>query len=336
MADQTLWGIHAGRTGDADALFRNKGVIALGWTRIPDLRTLAPTRDEFKRVYTELYPETKPGGIAPSAGQMFRFVHEMKKGDLVAYPSKRERRIHIGRVDGEYVYDQEGTPGYPHRRSVTWLKAVPRTYFSQGALYEIGSALSLFQIRNYVEEYLVAIDAKAPAAAPVAEDETVQVVAHEIEENTRDFILKSLAQHLKGHPFAGFVAHLLNLMGYRTRVSEEGPDGGIDIIAHKDELGFEPPFIKVQVKSSEGNIGDPAVSSLYGKVSHGEYGLFVTLGAFTTQAQNFARSKSNLRLIDGEELVDLIFRYYERFDSRYRALLPLKQVWVPERPEDAD
>jgi len=164
----------------------------------------------------------------------------------------------------------------------------------------------------------------------------VQVVANEIEENTRDFILKSLAQHLKGHPFADFVGHLLNLMGYRTRVSEEGPDGGIDIIAHKDELGFEPPFIKVQVKSSESNIGDPAVSSLYGKVSHGEYGLFVTLGAFTTQAKNFARSKSNLRLIDGEELVDLIFRYYERFDSRYRALLPLKRVWVPQQPEDAD
>jgi predicted Mrr-cat superfamily restriction endonuclease len=33
--------------------------------------------------------------------------------------------------------------------------------------------------------------------------------------------------------------------------------GGIDIVAHKDELGFEPPIIKVQVKSSEGSIGDP-------------------------------------------------------------------------------
>lgn len=40
-------------------------------------------------------------------------------------------------------------------------------------------------------------------------------------------------------------------MEYRTRVSPEGPDGGVDIIAHKDELGFEPPIIKVQVKSTE-------------------------------------------------------------------------------------
>jgi restriction system protein len=336
MVDQTLWGIHGGRTGDADALFRKRGVIALGWSRIPDLRGLAPTRDEFKRIYVEHYPETTPGGIAPSAGQLFRFVHEMKPGDLVAYASKRERQIHVGRVTGDYFFDENDSPGYPHRRPVTWIKAFPRSFFSQGALYEIGAALSFFQIRNYVDEYLVAIEAKAPAATPVSEDETVQLVANEIEESTRDFVLKSLAQHLKGHPFAHFIAHLLILMGYRTRVSDEGPDGGIDIIAHRDELGFEPPFIKVQVKSSEGNIGDPAVSSLYGKVAHGEYGLFVTLGAFTSQARNFARSKSNLRLIDGEELVDLIFRYYERFESRYRALLPLQRVWVPQRPEDTE
>jgi restriction system protein len=78
---------------------------------------------------------------------------------------------------------------------------------------------------------------------------------------------------LKGHPFADFIAHLLNTMGYRTRVSPEGPDGGIDIVAHKDELGFEPPIIKVQVKSSEGSIGDPAVPALYGKVGNSEFGL---------------------------------------------------------------
>ena len=70
-------------------------------------------------------------------------------------------------------------------------------------------------------------------------------------------------------------------MGYRTRVSPEGPDGGIDIVAHKDELGFEPPIIKVQVKSTEGSIGDPMVSALYGKVGAGEFGLMVALGTFT-------------------------------------------------------
>ena len=166
-------------------------------------------------------------------------------------------------------------------------------------------------------------------APPVASDETVALVAEDIEQTARDFILKRLAQELKGHPLAEFVAHLLNAMGYQTRISPEGPDGGIDIIAHKDELGFEPPIIKVQVKSTEGSVGDPVVSALYGKVEASEFGLLVTLGSVTNQARTFARSKSNLRLIDGEEFVDLVLQHYDQFDAKYKGLLPLRRVFVP-------
>jgi len=168
----------------------------------------------------------------------------------------------------------------------------------------------------------------------VTEDDTVALVAEDIEETARDFVLRRLAQELKGHPFAEFVAHLLGAMGYRTRLSREGPDGGIDIIAHKDELGFEPPIIKVQVKSGEGSIGDPVVSALYGKVTAGDYGLLVTPGTFPPPARTFARSKSNLRLVDGDELVALTLQHYEQFDSPYKGLLPLKRVYVPEPLEE--
>ena len=98
----------------------------------------------------------------------------------------------------------------------------------------------------------------------------------------------------------------------------------------KDELGFEPPIIKVQVKSTEGSIGNPVVSALYGKVESREHGLIVTLGTFTPPAKSFAKSKSNLRLIDGDELVKLVFEHYEQFDARYKGLLPLRRVYVPE------
>jgi len=331
----TLWGIHAGKTGDADTLFLKKNVIAIGWHHIGDLAKLQPDRDAFKAAVAKAYPDKKPGAIPNNAGQLFRFVHEMKTGDLVAYPSKRDRQIHLGRVEGEYRFDAKLEPGYPNLRPVRWLKSVSRTSFSQGALYEIGSAMSLFQIKNYAEEFRAALEGKT-ASPPVDQDESVAVVAEEIEQTTRDFILKRLAQELKGHPLAKFVGHLLGTMGYRTRVSPEGPDGGVDIVAHKDELGFEPPIIKVQVKSTEGNIGDPTVSALYGKVGQGEFGLLVTLGGFTNQARNFAKAKSNFRLIDGNELVDLILQHYDQFDSRYKGLFPLKRVYVPEAIDGGD
>ena len=297
MNNTTIWGIHAGKTGDADTLFRNKNCIAVGWAKMGDLSVLEPDRDAFKARVAEVYPEKKPGAIPNNAGQLLRFVHEMKLGDLVVYPSKSDRHVHLGRVEGGYHYDPKTEPGYPNVRTVKWLRAVPRTRFSQGAFFEIGSAMSLFLVKTNAEEFLAALEGKNAPVTLVEQDQSVAAVAEDIEETTRDFVLKRLAQELKGHPFADFVAHLLNTMGYRTRVSSAGPDGGIDIVAHRDELGFEPPIIKVQVKSSEGSIGDPAVSSLYGKVGTNEFGLLVTLGTFTTQAAHFAKSKSNLRLI---------------------------------------
>lgn len=327
-ADCKIWGIHAGPHGEAHPLFVQKNVIALGWAHLGDLSKLRADRDSFKAKLAA-DSKTKESAIPNTAGQLFRFVHEMKPGDLVVYPAKLDREVHIGRIEGSYKFAPNAGEHYPNQREVKWLRTLPRTHFTQGALYEIGSALSLFQVRNYADEFRTALEGKS-APPLVTKDETVAIVAGEIEDTTRDFILKRLAQELKGHPFADFVAHLLGTMGYRTRISPEGPDGGVDIVAHKDELGFEPPIIKVQVKSTEGSIGDPVVSALYGKVGSGEFGLLVTLGTFTPPARTFAKSKTNLRLLDGEELVELILLHYGDFDSRYKGLIPLKRVFVPE------
>jgi restriction system protein len=327
--DKTLWGIHAGRIGEADNLFLEKNVIAIGWHELGDITSISGNREALKNKIAETYPKAKPGAIPVHAGQIFRFVNEMQIGDLAIYPSKIDRKIHIGRVTSAHRFDSALNPGYPNVRDVEWMGEFPRTRFSQGALYEIGSALTLFQVKNYADEFLAALAGEAPTFAD-SDEETAAIVAEEIEATTRDYVLKRLAREAKGYPLEHFVAHLLEAMGYKTRVTPVGTDAGVDIIAHKDDLGFEPPIIKVQVKSTEGNVGDPIVSALYGKVDNEEFGLLVTLGTFTNQAKNFARNKSNLRLIDGGELVDLIFEYYEHFDSKYKGLLPLKQVYVPE------
>jgi len=274
------------------------------------------------------FPSVKQGAIPVYAGVVFRFLHEMKKGDLVVVPAKRDRQIYIGKIVGDYEYVPGDAAGHVNQRKVEWLKHLPRTAFSQGALYEIGSAVTLFAIRNYADEFRAAL-AGQTIAPPVNEDETVVAVTEDIEETTRDFILKQLAQELKGHPLAHFVAHVLQGMGFRTRVAPEGPDGGIDIVAHKDALGFEPPIIKVQVKSTEGSVGEPILKQLKGNLTGDEKGLLVTLGTFTNQAISFARTVPNIRLIDGVQLVDLVLEHYDQFDSRYRAAIPLKRVYVP-------
>lgn len=147
MADKAIWGIHAGASGDAKALF-TKGYAGIGWEEAGDLSAIPGTRDAFKQRYAEVYPDAKPQSVATSAGVLFRFVHEMKPGDIVVWRSKTDNIIHIGTVTGGYRYDPALCAPFPNQRAVQWGKAAPITQFSQGALYELGSALSLFQLRN--------------------------------------------------------------------------------------------------------------------------------------------------------------------------------------------
>ena len=64
--------------------------------------------------------------------------------------------------------------------------------------------------------------------------------------------------------------------------------------------------------------------------------MFITLGTFSKQATAFAKTKSNLRLVNGSELVELILRHYEALDAKYKGLLPLKRVYIPQLVEDED
>lgn len=102
-----------------------------------------------------------------------------------------------------------------------------------------------------------------------------------------------------------------------------------------DPLGLEPPIIKVQCKSTEGQVGSPDVSGLLGTLGSTELGLVVTLGRFSADAKNLGRDRTNLRLIDGDELVDLILEHYESFSPEYKRKLPMRRVFVPDRADSS-
>jgi restriction system protein len=326
-----VWGIH---TKD-DNLFLHNDVIAIGWKRIGNLSEINASRDAFKEKYENTYPEAKKGSITTGAGMLYRFIYEVQIGDYIVYPSKIDRQINIGMVEGEYTYVDDAVE-YVQQRKVKWLKHLPRTAFSQGALYEIGSAMSFFTVKNYADEYMAALDKnfkKTTVSTDDGEDESVATTAEEIVETTKDFILKELSKNLKGYELEVFVADLLTSMGYRTSISAHGGDSGIDITAYKDEL---PPRILVQVKSQDGDIKETTIQSLKGAMREGDYGLFVTLSNYTKNAQKYLENTPIIRGINGTELVDLILKYYELLSEKYRKMIPLKMVYIPVAKEDMD
>lgn len=322
MEEKKIWGIH---TMD-DFLFLNKSVIAIGWKSMGDLGTIAPEREAFKKKYVEVHPDVKPQSVSNGAGMLFRFVHEMKQGDYVVFPSKFNRQINIGVIESDYIYAPTEAE-YVQTRKVKWLKHLPRTAFSQGALYEVGSALSLFMVKNYADEYLAALENTSKKVEIAADDvEVVEKTTEDIIESTKDYILKELSKNLKGYDLEDFVADLLHAMGYRATVSAHGGDSGVDITAYKDEL---PPRILVQVKSSDSSISESTIQSLKGAMREGDYGLFITLSNYTKNAKNYLNNTPIIRGIDGTELVELILKYYDGLSDKYKQIIPLQKVYIP-------
>lgn len=324
MEEKRVWGIHTMN----DNLFLSDSVIAIGWREMGNLKQIESVRDIFKAHYAKVYPNAKKGSIANGAGMLYRFAYEVQPGDYIVFPSKIDRQINIGIVEGDYTYNPDAIE-YVQQRRVKWLKHLPRTAFSQGALYEVGSAMSFFMIKNYADEYLTSLDKnfkQTIVSTEGTEDESVAATADGVIETTKDFILKELSKNFKGYDLEEFVSDLLRAMGYRTSVSTHGGDSGIDITAYKDEL---PPRILVQVKSQDGDIKETTIQSLKGAMREGDYGLFVTLSNYTKNAQKYLSSVPIIRGINGTELVDMILKYYDQLSDKYRKMIPLKMVYIP-------
>ena len=327
----TIWGIHLEFAPHEDPI--KGGFIAIGWDDLGDLSRIAPNRDAFKATFAKTFPDDKAGAIPVKAGINFRFCNEMEIGDLVIYPSKADRIVHVGRIISNYEFNN--SKNYSHRRQIKWLYKKPRAEFSQPALNEIGSAITLFKVSNNYEEFVAFAEGADYDSDSISaiDAETVEQTAIVTEEETRDYVVKTLHKKLTPDEFEFFIRDLLVAMGYFARVtkrnSQKHGDGGVDIIASRDELGFEPPVMKVECKRILSNKGREDIQKLIGTLEGNEVGLFVTLGGFSAEARILERSKPNIRLIDGEELAILVLQHYENLNAKYRNLIPLKRIYIP-------
>ena len=127
------------------------------------------------------------------------------------------------------------------------------------------------------------------------------------------------------------VASILRGMGYRTRISPQGPDRGVDVTASPDGLGLEEPRIKAEVKHRKNtSMGSQEIRSFLGGLREGDKALYVSTGGFTKEAKYEAdRSNIPLTLLDLDDLASLVVSHYENFDLEGRALIPLVRVYWP-------
>ncbi len=340
-----LWGIH---NDSLTTELVDEGFISVGWDQLGDLAAIPGGREGLKRALEEAEPDAKPRSIAGQAGVLVRFRDEMKVGDIVVAPFRPTSTINLGVIVSDYYYDAAAET-HRNRRRVDWKKTdLPRTVFSQPALYEIGSAITVFRVRNHANEFRAALEDNASTVDDLArkvdevseqsetdEDTVEEPRASRIARQTRDFVLNALHRKLSHQEFEEFTAELLRVLGYQARVTQYSQDGGVDVIAHRDPLGVEPPQIKVQCKHHTGTISAPEVQQLVGTQGPSELSLFVTLGSYSRDARMIERQRTGLRLLSGEDIVSLVLEHYAELPEERRALIPLTPVLVVADSADA-
>lgn len=165
------------------------------------------------------------------------------------------------------------------------------------------------------------------------EEKTVQekssVTFEEAEEQASTEIANYL-HNFNPYDFQQLVADLITAMGYHVSwISPPGKDGGVDIIAYPDPLGTKPPRIKIQVKRTSEKIGADGVRAFVGLINDNDVGLYVALGGFTKDAEEFARTRENrkITLIDIDRFIDLWIENFDKLDDVARQQLPLRPIF---------
>jgi len=119
----TVWVVRGGREGEREELCLEKSLIIIGWKEVRlDLSTIETQAELRERLQQTYPPETKPDRLSNHAGQVFRFVKTIQRGDYVVMPRKGRKTAAVGLVTGPYEYRPDLGPDNIHVRPVNWLR----------------------------------------------------------------------------------------------------------------------------------------------------------------------------------------------------------------------
>lgn len=340
-----LWLVRGGKVGEREQLALSNGLATIGWEELPDLGAVS-SKAELLQLMEQTYPAEKANTLANWAGQVWAFKGRIQVGDLVAMPLKGRSVVAVGRVTGDYDHRTNLGDLVRHVRPVEWIAPeIPRANFDQDLLFSLGAFMTVCQIqRGGAEDRVKALLSGTPPApakgtsvvnpatptdsSAAATDDTATL---DLEQYGRDLIRTHLSQKFKEHNLERLIGAILQAQGYQVNVTKPGADGGLDILAGRGAMGFEPPRLGVQVKSSDASLGVQAFRELQGVLTTfgADQGLLVSWGGFKSSVYEEARKKFfSIRLWDADDVVDALLDVYDRLSPEVQAEVPLKRVWT--------
>ncbi len=98
--------------------FQEKGLIAIGWDQLGDLREFE-SREDIHEELRDILDKPNPHNDSLAC---YQFAHEMRRGDYVLVKQGRTLLLGYGVIESGYEFD-ESRPEFRHTRAVKWEKA---------------------------------------------------------------------------------------------------------------------------------------------------------------------------------------------------------------------
>lgn len=129
------------------------------------------TVDHYKNLYLEKYSDWNSQQISHAASRTFKFIEEMKIGDLILVPSKKSQDFLIGIItDDPYEISEDDLVDqnevhysinpFLKRRKITWLKEVNRSEISEKLYWILSAHQTIFDLekeKEYINQLLAPI-----------------------------------------------------------------------------------------------------------------------------------------------------------------------------------
>ena len=139
--------------------------------------------------YQENIEQKSKTSLGLAGGALWTFCYEMQIGDYILSPD-HNGHFHVGRVNGDYFYDQEGP--LPHRREINWTgQVIDKESFSEQFLASVKGPLSNVDIDKYADEIESLLEGEQSTKISVADTDVEDPVVFALEIHLEEFLLKN-------------------------------------------------------------------------------------------------------------------------------------------------
>lgn len=302
--------IAPGRNDKVDqSLDRNE--IVIGWGEAEGLLTPDLPWIAFRNIVHEAYysdrANLRPAGNA--AGALWRFIRDMKPGDLVVVP--RPGEFYVAEITGDAKHG--GTDDTHFRRTVRWLNSgqpIPRKLARaalQSRMKIQGTCADASDLLASIEECIELVPrGEVPTFHGELRDNLIKAAILEIRQGRMD-----------SYGFETLIQEVMLAMGAaKCTVTARSKDFGADLIATFLIAGVFEVRVAIQAKHYY-QLGSGLPAGVVGEVIRGieregaSLGMIITAGTLSDEAtaaaqEYFDQTGIRIELIDGEQFAGMI------------------------------